>query len=115
MSGGTAGASQGATTVEKARRSVAQVGRAPAPPIDRPFAETLADLLPAMGEFGQVQRVVYLPLAGLLHPHQGQAGGLRAGIDLEPHRLQHALLDAAILETDREGVEPMNDGTLACK
>ena len=68
-----------------------------------------------MGELGKVQRVVHLSLAGLLDPHQGQTGGFRTGIDLEDHRLQRALLDAAVLETDCEGAEPMDHGTLACK
>jgi len=49
-----------------------------------------------MREFGQVQRVVHLPLAGSLDPRQSQAGGLRAGIDFEHDRLQRTLLDVAV-------------------
>jgi hypothetical protein len=68
-----------------------------------------------MREFGQMQRVMHLALVGLLHARQGQAGRLAPGIDFEHDGLQRALLDAAVLEPDRERAEPVDHGPLARK
>jgi hypothetical protein len=42
--------------------------------------------------------------------HDGEAGDLRAGVDLDPVLVHDRVLDLAILEEDREGVGPEHCG-----
>ena len=80
---------------------MAQVGRASPSPVVAPLLHRLADSLSPVLDLGQEQDLAVLP-------HQRQAGGLRAGIDLQSDLL--GLASDPVPETDREGMEPHHDG-----
>ena len=81
---------------------MAQVGRAPAPPVIAPLLHGLSDPCSPVLDLGQEQDLAVVS-------HQRQAGGLRAGIDLQRDLLGLAFTHP-VPETDGEGMEPHHDG-----
>ena len=80
---------------------VAQVGRASAPPVVAPLLHGLFDPCSPVLDLGQEQDLAVLP-------HQRQAGGLRAGINLQLDLLR--VSTNPVPEPDGEGMEPHHDG-----
>jgi hypothetical protein len=66
-----------------------------------------------MGQFRQVQAVMHLARLGLFDAYQGYPAGFGTGIKLQGDRLHLTGLVASILESDREGPQPMDHRSFA--
>jgi len=95
------------------RATMAQIRTSAATAIARSLMQSTMDDLAAMGQFRQVQGVMYLARLGLFDADESHPGGFGTGIKLQGDWLHLASLSASILESDRERPEPMDDRSFA--
>jgi len=92
---------------------MSQVCASAPPPVACALAQSVMNLLPPMGQFGQMQTVMHFALRCLFYPHQSDSSRLAAWVQLEGHRLHLTGRVGAILEPDGEGPQSMHDCSFA--
>ncbi len=82
--------------------AIAQVSAPPPSTGTHPLSHRFMNLLAAVADFGEVERVVHLAVSGVLDASQSHPGALTARIDLQHKGLEIALLHTAIFEANDE-------------
>ena len=99
--------------MDKPGLPVSQVRTSAPPPVACALAQSAMNLLPPMGQFGQMQAVMHFALRGIFYPHQSDSSGLATRVQFEGHRLHLTGRVCTIFEPDGERPQPMHDCSFA--